>query len=143
MHERAQMSCTLRDNCHHNSQLAPQAVRGAAISFIHSYFPIFLRFTYLPEKLSIISGVVGFCENPPMNPLSPKLRLLGGSWVVKSMVISRLMWVIAIVILLISLLITTREPPSNQLKNRISEPQDANAKFPVGPLNPGTLNPKP
>ena len=38
--------------------------------------------------------------------------LLGGSWVVVSGVISLLIWVIAIVTLLITSLITTHEPPS-------------------------------
>ena len=38
--------------------------------------------------------------------------LLGGSWVGISGVISPLIWVITIVILLITLLITTHEPPS-------------------------------
>ena len=38
--------------------------------------------------------------------------LLGGSWVVISRVISPLIWVISIVTLLITLLITTHEPPS-------------------------------
>ena len=38
--------------------------------------------------------------------------LLGGSWVAVSGVISTLIWVISIVTLLISLLITTHEPPS-------------------------------
>ena len=40
------------------------------------------------------------------------LRLLGGSWVVISRVISPLIWVISIVILLITLVLTTHEPPS-------------------------------
>ena len=38
--------------------------------------------------------------------------VLGGSWVVISGVISPLIWVITIVILLITPLITTHEPPS-------------------------------
>ena len=37
--------------------------------------------------------------------------LLGGSWIVISGVISPLIWVISIVTLLITLLITTHEPP--------------------------------
>ena len=41
-----------------------------------------------------------------------KARLLGGSWVVISGVISPLRWVITIVTLLITPLITTHEPPS-------------------------------
>ena len=40
------------------------------------------------------------------------LRVLGGSGVVISRVISPLVWVISIVTLLITLLITTHEPPS-------------------------------
>ena len=39
-------------------------------------------------------------------------ELLGGSWLVISGVISPLMWLISIVTLLITLLITTHEPPS-------------------------------
>ena len=39
-------------------------------------------------------------------------ELLGGSWVGISGVISPLIWVMSIVTLLISLLITTHEPPS-------------------------------
>ena len=41
-----------------------------------------------------------------------KLSLLGGSWVVICGAISPLIWVIAIVTLLITPLITTYEPPS-------------------------------
>ena len=40
--------------------------------------------------------------------------LLGGSWAVISMVISPLIWVITIVTLLITPLITTHEPPSGR-----------------------------
>ena len=40
------------------------------------------------------------------------LGLLGGSWVVISEIESPLTWVISIVTLLITLLITTNEPPS-------------------------------
>ena len=40
------------------------------------------------------------------------LGLLGGSWVVISGVTSPLTWVISIVTLLITLLITSHEPPS-------------------------------
>ena len=39
-------------------------------------------------------------------------RLLGGSWVVISGVVSLLIWVITIVALLLTPLITTHEPPS-------------------------------
>ena len=39
-------------------------------------------------------------------------RVLGGSWVVISWVVSPLIWVISIATLLITLLITTHEPPS-------------------------------
>ena len=43
------------------------------------------------------------------------MHLLGGSWVVISGVISPLVWVVSIVTLLITLLITTHEPPSMNL----------------------------
>ena len=43
-------------------------------------------------------------------------RLLGGSWVVISGVISPLIWVTSIVTLLITPLIPTHEPPSRVLK---------------------------
>ena len=42
----------------------------------------------------------------------PAWILLGGSWVVKSGVKSPLIWVITIVTLLLTPLITTHEPPS-------------------------------
>ena len=45
---------------------------------------------------------------------------LGGSWVVLSGVRSPLIWVISIVALLITLLITTHEPPSNPMRFRRS-----------------------
>ena len=48
--------------------------------------------------------------------------LLGGSWVVISGVISPLIWVISVVTLLISLLITTHEPPSTMLYTPIIIP---------------------
>ena len=41
------------------------------------------------------------------------LGLLGGSWVLISGVVSPLIWVISIVTLLITLIITTHEPPSS------------------------------
>ena len=41
------------------------------------------------------------------------VELLGGSWVVIRGVISLLIWVIIMVTLLITPLITTHEPPSN------------------------------
>ena len=44
------------------------------------------------------------------------LGLLGGSWVVISGVLSRLIWVITIATLLITPLITTHEPPSRAEK---------------------------
>ena len=43
--------------------------------------------------------------------------MLGGSWVVISMVIGPLLWVITIVILLITPLITTHESPSGDFVN--------------------------
>ena len=45
----------------------------------------------------------------------PLKDLLGGSWAVRSGVISPLTWVISIVTLLITLLITTHEPPSRRV----------------------------
>ena len=42
--------------------------------------------------------------------------ILGGSWVVISGVMSPLTWAISIVTLVITLLITTHEPPSRWLK---------------------------
>ena len=45
--------------------------------------------------------------------------LLGGSWVVISRVISPRIWVISIVTPLITLLITTHEPPSRGLGFRV------------------------
>ena len=46
------------------------------------------------------------------SPLECPEILLGGSWAVISMVISLLIWVITIVTLLITPLITTHDPPS-------------------------------
>ena len=55
---------------------------------------------------------------PDLDGSPPKLilceTLLGGSWVVIRRVISPLIWVISIVTLLITLLITTHEPPSKR-----------------------------
>ena len=45
--------------------------------------------------------------------------VLGGSWLVISGVLSPLIWVISIVTLLITLSITTREPPSKALGLRV------------------------
>ena len=45
--------------------------------------------------------------------------LLGGSWVVISGVISPLIWVITILTLLMTPLITPQEPPSDQSYNQI------------------------
>ena len=42
----------------------------------------------------------------------PRVKVLGGSWAVISGVVSPLIWVITIVTLLITPLITTHEPPS-------------------------------
>ena len=55
--------------------------------------------------------------------------ILGGSWVVISGVISLLIWVITIVTLLITPVITTHEPPSNTPK-----PPDVQARA-TRPLN--------
>ena len=46
--------------------------------------------------------------------------LLGGSWVVRSGVISPLIWLISIATLLVTLLITTHEPPS-RIYRKVSE----------------------
>ena len=48
------------------------------------------------------------------------LSVLGGSWVVISIAISPLMWVITIVILLITPLITTHEPPSSMAQQLVA-----------------------
>ena len=61
-------------------------------------------------------------------------NLLGGSWVVISMVISPNVWVITIVTLLITPLITTHEPPS--------KPYTPWFELTLHP-KPQTLNPKP
>ena len=50
------------------------------------------------------------------------MGLLGGSWVVISGVISFLTWVISIVTLLITPLITTHEPPSNAVSLGLTPP---------------------
>ena len=63
------------------------------------------------KKLSSEKGVfrkrrVGGCNS------IKNQSLLGGSWVVISGVVNPLIWVISIATLLITLLITTHEPPS-------------------------------
>ena len=50
-----------------------------------------------------------------LQPSTRRGRLLGGSWVVRGRVISPRIWVIAILILLITPLVTTHEPPSSKL----------------------------
>ena len=62
---------------------------------------------------------------------------LGGSWVVISMVIRSLTWVIAIVTLLVTPLITTHEPPSKP------QPQSIEARLPRPHKDAETLNPHP
>ena len=64
----------------------------------------------------MLSGVAG---NDPKSKVVTHARkgltmeaILGGSWVVIGRVISPLIWVITIVALLITPLITTHEPPS-------------------------------
>ena len=57
-------------------------------------------------------------QDPGLKADSGCITILGGSWVVISGVISPLRWVISTVILLITLLITTHEPP-----NRLEEAQ--------------------
>ena len=58
-------------------------------------------------------GVCGasYCKHSPMDS---SYKLLGGSWVVISGIISPLIWVRSIVTLLITPLITTHEPPSSR-----------------------------
>ena len=46
------------------------------------------------------------------------MSVLGGSWVVVSGVTSPVIWVMSIVTLRITLLITTHEPPSRHLLSR-------------------------
>ena len=55
------------------------------------------------------------CEHEAVFRAHCRPCILGGSWVVISGVISPLLWVISIVTLLITLLITTHEPPSRGL----------------------------
>ena len=68
--------------------------------------------------------------------------LRGGSWVGISGVISPLIWVITIVILLITLLITTHEPPSRAWKLALRESEGqalqglARLSIPRGQANP-------
>ena len=57
-----------------------------------------------PRAVSSTGPTVGLTSAPD--------PVLGGSWVVISRVISPLIWVISIVILLITILITTHEPLS-------------------------------
>ena len=61
-----------------------------------------------PSKLK-----VAFSTTKPLPVLLLDSRLLGGSWVVISGVVRPLIWVIAIVGLLITPLITSHEPPSS------------------------------
>ena len=63
------------------------------------------------------SGGRGRVEVSVEGLVSP-LKLLGGSWVVISRVISPLMWVISIATLFVSLLITTPEAPSRAPSNQ-------------------------
>ena len=66
------------------------------------------------------------CWNTGASMLVLWQRILGGSWVVISGVISPLVWVISIVTLLINPLITTHEPPGIQC----DKPQARNPKIP-------------
>ena len=61
--------------------------------------------------MQLLTGSAGALSRPWL----VELDLLGGSWVVISGVISPLIWVISIVTLLITLVITTHEPPSSRL----------------------------
>ena len=66
-----------------------------------------------------------------MQPVAWKsvATILGGSWVVISGVISPLIWVIIIVTLLITPLITTHEPPSRGLKiQKVCQPHALSLK---------------
>ena len=63
------------------------------------------------------SGGRGRVEVSVEGLVSP-LKLLGGSWVVISRVISPLMWVISIATLFVTLLITTPEAPSRAPSNQ-------------------------
>ena len=64
-----------------------------------------------PERLATSLGAKGLKSPARLGFVTP---ILGGSWVVKSMCISPLIWVITIVTLLITPLITTHEPPSTK-----------------------------
>ena len=66
----------------------------------------------------------------PVDPLVEPFKgtLLGGSWVVISRVISPLIWVISIVTLLLTLLITTHEPPSKR-RSKTRDVSDVEAPF--------------
>ena len=59
---------------------------------------------------SLESKIKSFCHS------DKPVGILGGSWVVISGVIRPLIWVISIVTLLITLLITTHEPPAYRCK---------------------------
>ena len=84
------------------------------------------------------------CADVYFNPIRPtkhfryckqsKLLLLEGSWVVKSRVLSPLIEVITTVILLITLFITTHDPPSTYGKFRRISLGRPNT------LHPGALN---
>ena len=54
------------------------------------------------------------CYGRGQGMLCQRYALLGGSWVVISRVISPLIWLITIVTLLITPLLTTHEPPSRR-----------------------------
>ena len=64
------------------------------------------------------------------------MSLLGGSWVVISVVTCPLIWVISIVTLLINVLITTHEPPSciGQIKNRLRPSASYSLRNDISPL---------
>ena len=70
--------------------------------------------------------------------------LLGGSWLVIGGVISPLMWLISIVTLLITLLITAHEPPSMKPPSTVIRlPETTTVNKPHAPLNPKAINPNP
>ena len=81
--------------------------------------------TILSQRESACRVVVGFATGTqtlcvPVKKVqegpesSPYQRVLGGSWVVISRVISPLIWAITIVTLLITPLLTSHEPPSTK-----------------------------
>ena len=71
----------------------------------------------------------------------PLWAVLGGSWAVISMGVGPLIWVITIVTLLITPLITTHEPPSATL-SELENQEAAWSGFDVGTICHLSLHPK-